>query len=117
MSFYKTPVLHLGDVKETDVTNFKFEIKDGINTPVQYVQIGCGCTSLLSKPVNGEVIGTLNIKNSGFNKETRQIHKTITVFFDDGEPEALANNVGKRVNNPSKMKQVLTLTGNVLKED
>jgi hypothetical protein len=114
MEFFKKELFKCGDkLKKTDSPKWKFELKDEVTIPIEYVHTGCGCTKLKSIE-NGVVEGIITVNTAGtFNEENDSFTKTIVVYFDDGKPEFIRTEIGQRVVNKEKSKQVLTIVGTV----
>ena len=114
MSNFNKTTIDFGDLKGDEVLPFEFEL---INKPfpIKYCYTGCACTKLKEFPVD-KVKGELHVKNTGFAARNNQVHRVITVVFDDGLEEHVPDGVGKAIKNKKKLTEVLTLIGNVIPE-
>lgn len=109
---FKNSVFNFGGVKEGDKISFSFEVADGINTPIQHINWGCGCTKGLKVDSSG-ISGEIDISAAGYFNGN-DIRKAITVCFDDGREEWIAKegSLLKEITlNKEKMRAVLTLQG------
>lgn len=87
---------------EENVIDFKFPVLNGV---VEHVRKGCGCTDAFYD--NGVVRGSLNLKSALGLKEREEKGeylkaKTVTVYFQDGEPLKVVDGTKEKYNNEKK---------------
>ena len=115
--YLKKDLVNLGNVSREDIVDFSLELREDIPFPVQYVAVSCGCTTITSTREEVEETGIINgkitIANAGVGEAAGEyrINRTLTVYFDDGVDEFIANeNLMKRAN-PEKALERFTITG------
>lgn len=111
---FKEAVFDFGGVKDGQVVKFKFEFKEEITLPVEWIRWGCHCTTG-TEVVDGKYIaGELDVTKAGVLPNTKTITKGIIVKLKDGEPEAIADpNSPVRAwkVNPKALRQTISLKG------
>lgn len=107
-------------------TRIPFEFNYSGDLPIHSIELGCGCTH--GELIDGAKIkGYLQIYDKDYYKPSPvdptnpdsplnpivKVEKTITVFFDDGQPWFVINDKKHRNANPEKLKIVLRISGYV----
>lgn len=119
--YVKETIYNFGQAKGIQTVDWEFDM--ATEEGVEYIQTGCVCTKLSEfNEEEKKIKGTLNLEWVGipkdesgqnFQKGIHEVRKAITVYIDDGEPENVAGELKKKIPNPNKKRETLSIVGTV----
>ena len=113
MSQFKNKVFDFGTVPFTSsVVDWSYEFKEPCKN-FHYVNTGCACTLMTDSDKTTFIKGIFQLGLAGISQEpgVHEVSKTITVYYDKDVEEYIPDNIGRRVMNPNKKFEYLTLRG------
>ena len=115
--YLKKELVNLGNVSREDIVDFSLGLREDIPYKVQYIAVSCGCTKIISTKEEidetGIINGQITIANAGVGEDAGEyrINRTMTVYFNDGKDEFIANENLMKKANPEKALERFTITG------
>lgn len=113
MSRFKSSVFNFGTVPmSTGTINWKFEFAE-ICKDLHYVDTGCICTTMTDSDKRTFIEGTLQLGLAGVSQTpgVHEVTKKIDVYYQKYVDEFIPDSLGRRIRNPHKKYDTLTLRG------
>ncbi len=112
--YFENTHTNAGTIKAgTKNVKMSWAIKDGMDSEIEHIKPGCGCTDAL---IDGNVVNAkyhdssdVSVINSN-NSKSILVTKSLTAYLKDGKPLKVKNDRGLEIFNPDKKSIRLTFT-------